>query len=209
MLRKSLIAMAIIASTCFASNALQAAGRPTAVSGTTPVNSIEQADLRFMREEEKLARDVYLQLGERWGHPTFINIANSEQQHMDAMLQLLRRYQITDPTADRTIGEFLDPSLQQLHDSLMAMGEQNLLQALRVGATIEETDIQDIEAAIERSTHDDIDRTYSRLECGSRNHLRAFADAIEQQTGSSYVALMLPQATVDAVLSSPRERCGR
>ena len=42
-----------------------------------------------MREEEKLARDVYLTLYDIWGTPAFNNIASSEQTHMDAVLMLI------------------------------------------------------------------------------------------------------------------------
>ncbi|MGI9258025.1 MAG: DUF2202 domain-containing protein, partial [Gammaproteobacteria bacterium] len=39
----------------------------------------EEAGILFMREEEKLARDVYLALGEQWGMNVFDNISSSEQ----------------------------------------------------------------------------------------------------------------------------------
>lgn len=49
-----------------------------------------------MREEEKLARDVYLTFGEKWGLTLFTNIAKSEQTHTDAVKTLLDRYEIKD-----------------------------------------------------------------------------------------------------------------
>ena len=44
-----------------------------------------------MREEEKLARDVYVALGDRWGLRVFENIARAEQRHMDAVVAQLDR----------------------------------------------------------------------------------------------------------------------
>ena len=46
----------------------------------------EENHILYMREEEKLARDVYLTLYELWGAEIFANISESEQQHMDAYL---------------------------------------------------------------------------------------------------------------------------
>jgi len=52
----------------------------------------EMQGLILMREEEKLARDVYTTLGEKWDLNIFINIAGSEQTHTDAVKYLLDRY---------------------------------------------------------------------------------------------------------------------
>ena len=50
----------------------------------------------YMREEEKLARDVYLTLSQQWELPIFQNIAGSEATHMEAVSHLLDRYGLTD-----------------------------------------------------------------------------------------------------------------
>lgn len=183
-------------------------GRPGGGQTLVPLNSLEQADLVFMRQEEKMARDVYLQNGETYAIPPFDNIAASEQRHMDAMLQLLQRYRVPDPVASLPVGEFVDPSLQALHDNLMALSAADALAALKVGGLIEEVDMRDIVAAIERSQHADIDQAYANLLCGSRNHLRAFAGQIEARTGLPYVAQVMPQAEVDAILATGQQRCG-
>ena len=94
----------------------------------------EAAALLFMREEEKLARDVYNTLYEIWGQPTFTNIAASEQAHMDEIKLLLDRYSLADPALEP--GSFTDPSLQALYDQLVAQGSVSLAEALKVGASI-------------------------------------------------------------------------
>ena len=167
----------------------------------------EAADLTFMREEEKLARDVYLRMHEMWGIAPFAGIAGAEQFHMDAVLRLLTRYQLPDPTTGRLIGEFADAQLQALFDALIARGSQGAVAALGVGALIEEIDLDDLAEAIARSSKADIDQVYEALACGSRNHLRAFAGALESITGQSYVAQFLPKATVEAILDSPIGDC--
>ena len=180
-----------------------------AVHAAPTLSSAETADILYTREEEKVARDSYLTLGGLWGLEVFANIATAEQSHMDAMLELIERYALQDPVGSHPVGVFTDPHLQALYDSLMASGQVSSLSALQVGGLIEETDLVDIAGAVARSEHTDITKTYETLMCGSRNHLRGFAQVIASTTGQPYVAQVLPQATVDEILASPSENCGR
>lgn len=188
--------------------ALLASGLQAQAASTSPLSSEEVADLTFMREEEKVARDVYLKLYDKWKLTVFSNISGSEQKHMDTILGLLIKYKLPDPAAGKLIGQFSDPALQALYTDLVKQGSLSKLSGLQVGALIEEVDIEDIVEAIERSDHADIDKAYSSLMCGSRNHLRAFVGNIENLTGQPYVAQVLDQDAVDAIVDSPMETCG-
>ena len=97
---------------------------------TDSLTSTEEADLLFMREEEKLARDTYLTLYEQWELAVLSNIASSEQMHMNAILKLLKKYDLEDPAADTEIGEFSDEYLQQLYNTLITKGMLSALDAL-------------------------------------------------------------------------------
>lgn len=147
-----------------------------------PLSQDEIDGLLFMREEEKVARDSYITLGGEWGLVIFENIASSEQSHMDAMKKLLDRYGLPDPVIPG-VGDFTNEELQHLYDYLMLWGKESLMDSLNVGALIEETDIIDIQHAIDHTNHDDIISTYESLMCGSRNHLRAFVRQIEANGG--------------------------
>jgi len=171
-------------------------------SVATTLTAEEKNDLAFMREEEKLARDVYLTLYDIWGTPVFANIATSEQQHMDAILNLLNTYRLPDPAAGNLVGEFVNEELQALYDALIARGKQSALDALLVGGVIEETDIEDLNAAMATSRLSNIDKVYQNLLNGSYNHLRAFAKNIESLTGQPYVAQVVSQDIVDSILDS-------
>jgi hypothetical protein len=184
------------------------AQHPAAAAYVAPTAD-EAADMLFMREEEKVARDAYLTFYERWGLAPFSNVAASEQRHMNAMLRLLREYRLPDPAAGNLIGEFTDPDLQKLYDKLVDDGMRSAEEALKVGGLIEEVDMKDIQSAIDRSTKTDIDAVYEKLMCGSRNHLRAFAGAFTGLTGMPYEAQLLDQAVVEAILTAPNEHCGR
>jgi hypothetical protein len=172
------------------------------------LTSQEQADLLYTREEEKVARDSYLTLYGLWNLQIFSNIAEAEQSHMDAILKLLDKYNLSDPAAGNAVGVFTNPKLQTLYYTLLAKGELSSLDALEVGGLIEETDIIDITAAVGRSQHEDITKTYETLMCGSRNHLRGFAQVITADTGLPYQAQVLPQDAVNQILASPMEKCG-
>jgi len=165
----------------------------------------EQADLRFTREEEKLARDVYDAL-DAHGQP-FVNIQGSEQRHFDAIGGLLVTYGIDDPAAGTGVGEFTDPALRALYAELTARGAPSRLAALGVGCAIEELDIRDIAVAKAASTHADIVVIYDNLLLGSRNHLRAFHGTLTT-AGGSYTPVYIDQATFDAIVTSPREMGG-
>jgi hypothetical protein len=167
----------------------------------------EQATLAYMSEEEKLAHDVYVHLASLWGTSvkTFANIATSEATHTEAVRQLLLRYNLPDPAASLGAGQFQNPTLQALYTQLAAAGGPSLVEALKVGAAIEEIDIVDIQAALVNVDNQDIRLVYENLLKGSRNHLRAFVKALLQQ-GVTYVPQYMNPADYLAIVNTPVER---
>ena len=139
----------------------------------------EEESLLYMREEEKLARDVYLALYDRWQLAIFKNISTSELRHMDAIKTLLVRYGVPDPALDP--GKFTNPNLQLLYDALIIQGDSgdsSVTDALNVGVLIEETDIEDLLSGIAIARHNDIKRVYQNLMAGSENHWAAFQSVL-------------------------------
>lgn len=158
---------------------------------TLPLESLsaaEQSSLAFMREEEKLAHDVYAKMDARWSANTraFGNIATSESTHTEAVRQLLLRYSLSDPAAPLAAGVFQNATLQGLYSQLVATGNASLVDALKVGAAVEEIDIVDINTAMESVNNQDIRLVYTNLLKGSRNHLRSFVGLLHNQ-GVTYV----------------------
>jgi hypothetical protein len=143
----------------------------------------EEIWLLYMREEEKLARDVYLEFYGQYLLRIFDNIAASEQRHFDALGELIDRYGLTDP-AQAGPGLFTNQDLQAAYDSLIEEGMESVLSALRVGVAIEEQDIIDLKVAIGESNSRDLVRVYSNLLNGSMNHLDAFESHIEVVSGN-------------------------
>lgn len=185
-------------------------GAPTdaATDATDAATALTQAEvdlLVFTREEEKLARDVYLSIEATY--PIFQNIAESEQAHMDAVLVLLERYGIADPAAGNAVGEFTDPALQALYDQLVEKAALSQIDAVQVGLQIEELDIRDLTAALELTDRADIETVLQNLLRGSRNHLRAFYDQLIR-LGGTYTPQYLDEATFLAIATSEPETGG-
>ena len=164
----------------------------------------DREGLMLMREEEKLAHDVYVTLGATWNIQPFANIPWAETQHMQAMKLLLDRYGLQDPMTDSTVGVFQNPELQQLYDSLVSRGQQSLVEACKVGTLIEELDIADLEGLKQATDNADLQMVYDNLIRGSRNHLRAFARQL-QRSGATYTAEHLTQAEFDRIAAGPHE----
>ena len=138
------------------------------------LNRVEITHLAFMREEEKMARDVYLFLHDQYGSRIFGNIAASEQRHADAIKGLLDRYGVEDPAAGLGQGVFKNPEIQALYDKLIDLGRGSRADAFKAGKQIEETDIKDLQSAAAKTTHPDINAVYKNLMRASYNHLAAF-----------------------------------
>ncbi|MBT8440553.1 MAG: DUF2202 domain-containing protein [Gammaproteobacteria bacterium] len=165
----------------------------------------ETAGLLFMREEEKLAHDVYIKMFAEWNTKVFESISNSEQTHTDAILTLLERYSIDDPVGSNGEGTFVDQYLQNLYDTLVAQGQASLIDALYVGAEIEELDLIDIQDLADALVgNEDIKVVYENLMKGSRNHLRSFVSNLEKQ-GVTYVPQHLSQQVYDDIINSDIE----
>jgi len=166
----------------------------------------EKEDVLTLREEEKLARDVYLYAYEQYGLQIFNNIASSEQEHMDMVLGLINKYGLDDPASpDR--GVFNNPVLQDLYNQLTAQVDLSELDALIVGATIEDLDIHDIKTFESHTNKTDLLEVYAMLQCGSRNHLRAYYGQLDSR-GYTYTAQYISQQELEEIVNSPNERCG-
>jgi hypothetical protein len=147
-------------------------------AATQPLDAAEAWDLLFMREEEKLARDLYDAFSSMWKVRIFSNIAASEERHFEAIKVLIDRYGLKD-SALEAAGVFTNSELQSLYDELLAKGSVSLLEALNVGVAVENKDINDLNDAISRTKHTDVLVVYGNLLSGSINHLAAFNSHIE------------------------------
>jgi len=142
------------------------------VAGT--ISETERTGLLFMREEEKLARDVYTYLYAKYKLPVFLNISKSENAHVSAILRLMTGFGITDNSSN-TAGVYVNPLLTDLYKQLIAMGDLSVNEALKVGVLIEQTDINDLQKELLSLQNSAIKTVYTNLMAGSNAHLKAFS----------------------------------
>jgi len=174
------IAVASLTVALLATSAVAGKGNRGGGNTTSSTMTEEQKDtLLFIYQEEKVARDTYITLGNQYpNQKVFGNIQGSEQKHMDSAQTLCEKYGVDISNVDETnIGVFVVPVLQELYDTLIAQGYQSELSGLMVGEYVELTDIDDLEHA-EIGMPSDVVKVFENLKAGSYSHLDAFRAAI-------------------------------
>lgn len=165
-----------------------------------PLTSDETKSVLAMREEEKLARDVYLTLNNQFPSLVFVRIATSEQRHTDAIARIIATQGLVDPVVDDAIGKFTDPTFTDLYAGLVADGSADYIAALKVGAYIEEIDIADLKEALDAVTNPQVKRVFENLLNASYNHLRAFVANFEAD-GQPYEPQVLDAETYTEIVN--------
>jgi hypothetical protein len=174
---------------------------------STPITQAEIDDLKFLREEEKLARDVYLFSYDKYQVSSFSSISQSEQKHMNSVLNLMNKYGIPD-SASTEIGVFNNTDLQALYTSLTTQSNISSVEALKVGATIEDLDINDIDDFIGNTTKSDLLNVYDNLTCGSKNHIRSYTTQLTIN-GVAYIPQFISVEYYNTILSESNGGCGK
>jgi hypothetical protein len=168
------------------------------------LSKAEKDSLLFMLEEEKLAHDVYISIYKKWNLQVFHNISRAEQTHMDIVKTLLHKYNIKYSISE-DLGSFNNKELESLYNKLISKSNKSIKDALIVGATIEDVDINDLENYLKNTDNKDIAFAYKNLAKGSRNHMRAFVLNLKQY-GESYKPQFITQKDFEKIISSPHER---
>ncbi len=166
------------------------------------LNEVETGALLQMREEELMAQDIYIQLYELYEYRVFDRIAKSEGAHAAAVKSLLDRYEIADPALNHQTGVYSSSAIQTLYDQLMGDAMTSGLDALLVGATIEDVDIFDLKSLLTNGVdNEDITFVFGNLLKGSENHLRAFVRALTSQD-ATYTPQYISQEYFDLIMST-------
>lgn len=168
------------------------------------ISLTDEESLLYIIEEEKLARDVYEHLYSLWGSNQFNNIKSSEQTHMNTVAQLL-----VDNNISYTLlapGMFNNTDLQTLYNQLITQGSISLMEAFKVGMTIEDVDIYDLQIRIAETSNQAIIDAYNFLICGSKNHMRAFYNGLNN-TGGTYAPQFITVDEYNTILSGSNGPC--
>jgi hypothetical protein len=179
--RTALIGLA--AAVVLAGGVLVTAAQATSPGTAATAESTLTTQLRFARDEERMARDLYQALADRYdGAMPFAMITRSEQQHFDAVGTLLVRYDIGDPADGKKAGTYADPRIQDLYDGWLADGQKSLDAAYDVGVALEKRDIADLEGTLAGDPPADVKQVFTALLNGSQHHLAAFEAAADGQS---------------------------
>jgi hypothetical protein len=140
----------------------------------TYLTTTQKAQLKYLIEEEKLARDVYTYLAGKVTTRKFSNIARSEQTHMNYVASLLEKYKQTNPTTGKAAGVFVNKDIQALYNTLTAEGGAGQLQAFAVGVKVEQVDIASIKELLLKPMPADVKAALDLMLAASNTHLEAF-----------------------------------
>ncbi len=176
----------------------------SALIETSGLTDSELASLLKMKQEEKLARDVYSVLSQKWGSQVFSNISKAEDNHLNAITLLLTNYGSTEITIGEA-GVFADAAVQTLYNDLVTKANVSIEEAFKTGALIEEMDINDLNESLVNTTNANVLLVFDNLLKGSRNHLRAFNRQLTT-LGIVYTPVFISQADYDQIASSPMEK---
>jgi len=158
--------------------ALAADPTPTPSAGAA-LDEQAQEHVAFIREEERLARDLYTALDAHHdGLAPFSMIKNAEQRHFDAAGRLIDIYHLDDPSEGAEAGEYAFDELQERYDGWLERGLKSEQEAFTVGVELETADIADLEKMIADIDNAQVDRVLGHLLQGSEHHLDAFTKAV-------------------------------
>ena len=143
-------------------------------SAVTTLTATQKSQLKFLVEEEKMARDVYIYLAANVTTMKFANISKSEQTHMDYVATVLKTYKIWNPTTNRKVGVFYNKEIQGLYNDLIKSGSVGALEAFAAGVTVETVDIASLEELLAKDSPADAKAMLTLLLNASQKHLAAF-----------------------------------
>ena len=153
--------------------------------------------ITYMYNEEKLAKDVYLNVYETQKIQQLYNIATkSEIKHEEAVNDLAIKYDLnitlypdTDIPYDKKklesygSGQYPVVAIQELYDMLYDKGIQSQKDALEVGCLVEVTDIDDLDKYMIQATEanaSDVLTVFDFLREGSYKHYWSFDEGLKR-----------------------------
>lgn len=166
---------------------------------TAELTSDEIEFLYAVREDEKLARDIYNSFYSLYASKPMSNIAKAEENHIAAVERLFYFYSINYPAVGEA-GVFADATRQSYYNELISKGT-TLLDAYKAAAYLEEKDIADYEAVLPSITNPNIKLVIEHLIKGSINHFKATLRQIDA-LGGEYQAAVLSQERYTEIVNS-------
>ncbi|NTV17903.1 MAG: DUF2202 domain-containing protein [Bacteroidales bacterium] len=174
------------------------AGVTPAFDSTADLTADEIEFIYAVREDEKVARDLYFSFFGTFGLKPFENIGKAEDNHIKATEKLFDYYEIDYPALSEN-GKFENAIRQKLFDSLLLKGTPEL-EAFKVMAMLEESNIVEYGEVLKTIANPNIKIVIENLARASANHFKA---AIRQITalGGTYTPALMTQEQYKAVIA--------
>ncbi len=137
-----------------------------------PVSIHEEMAMEYLRENEKFARDFYLEMFDIWNDEIFSKMAEAEEVHMETVLCLLEKYEIKDPAAGLKIGEFKNQEMAELFPRLIERGSKSLADAFAAGSMLEVWNLCDLMNCEKCLNSADLNAVVTEFKRSTRNHIR-------------------------------------
>jgi hypothetical protein len=169
------------------------------------LSSNEREILMFMREEEKMALDVYTTLHRKWDINSFDIISRAEQNHLDALRCLLYKYQLSDPIGSNPPGVYANPEIQRLYKELMQEGMTTKKGAYLAGTMMEDHDIARVTNYRPQVDNEDILKVMDELNKASRNHMKAFTNNLLKNYNVVYAPVYINTRQYQQIINGPWE----
>ena len=169
------------------------------------LNSDVVNGLLKMYEEEKMARDLYLEFLRLWNQKIFRNIAKSEIRHMHAVSRMLDFFDIDAKELKKLkSGQYSDENIRNLYEKLINEGNKSQISAFKQGAMLEEIDIGDLNTELAKKITPELMAMYKNLLSASEDHLRAYVRVLERR-GVEYYPQILKLSEYETILSERNE----
>ena len=159
---------------------------------TTDLVQEMKDSLTYMKDEERLASDLYLNLYNYYKNYSDLEIkqlnniaTNTENDQISIIKSLVKRYDLnSSEPQDVNIsrGVYENQVIQDLYDKFYAIGQNSQEEALKVGCMVEVTDINDLDKYIslaKESNATDIETAFKALRDGSYHNYWTFDQTLK------------------------------
>ena len=167
---------------------------PDEPSVSDQLSEDQKYSLAYMWHEEKLAKEIYLELNKINPAQQLENIATkSEVKHIAIVQDLVEAYDINitnladyevnysaEELNNMPVGKFAVPEIQELYDALFDIGRVSKRASLEVGCMVEVVDIVDLDKFIATTGNNQaIIDAFTVLRAGSYTHYWAFDSGLK------------------------------
>ncbi len=160
----------------------------------------EKSSVQSMMEYEKMVRDVYAIMYEKWQTQAFENLGKKASAAMAAIKLLLDRYNLENPVKDATkVGDFKNVTLQKMLNAMVSKGDKSLKDALEACAEAEEMNMAKIENALKTCDSADLKLVYETLLNETIQMLKSIVYTLSIE-GVTYKPKYLPIGNFDKLM---------